>query len=288
MSSSFADINQKISSSSSLSKESKEIFGMIVMLLQSSHLETDRKLANFETKMNETMNYVEEMKADFKSCFDGLRNDVRSGFEERDTKIVSIMKEVDALKKEVCDQRLAAVEQDAYTRRDSLIFSGDSIPAVTSGEDCTQIVRKIVREQLKMNIDPLMSTAHRLGKPPSGASNKPDKRDIIVRFCQRDDKFRIHEATRKAKINGLYANESLTPTRRRIHLALLDMKRKHRDLVRGTMTHNGKIFVFTKPAPNASPTARSIRTEINSMERLSSFCAGFIKQPLENYLKTMN
>ena len=95
--------------------------------------------------------------------------------------------------------RDTADEQDAYTRRDSLIFSGETVP---EGEDCVKIVRKIVREDLKLNIDPLISTAHRLGKPPA-SNNTPDKRDIIARFCQRDTKFRVHEAARKAKVKGL-------------------------------------------------------------------------------------
>ena len=137
--------------------------------------------------------------------------------------------------------RDTADEQDAYTRRDSLIFSGETVP---EGEDCVKIVRKIVREDLKLNIDPLISTAHRLGKPPA-SNNTPDKRDIIARFCQRDTKFRVHEAARKAKVKGLYVNESLTPTRRTIQFALRKIKNQHGSLVRGITTHNGCIFVFT-------------------------------------------
>ena len=198
---------------------------MMVLLLQSAFVNNERRLVSIEQKVEANINHVTQIQHEMQGCVDSLRKDIQSGFNERDEKIVSASNKIENLEKQLREFQLAADEQDAYIRRDSLIFSGNSIPVFTEGEDCTQIVRKIIREKLKLNLDPMMSTAHRLGKPPLTASNKPDKRDIIVRFCQRDMKYRVYEATRKAKINGLYANESLTPTRRKIHQALLSMKR---------------------------------------------------------------
>ena len=148
------------------------------------------------------------------------------------------------------------------------------------------IIRKFIREDLKLDIDPPISTAHRLGQPSSDPSS--DKRPIIVRFCQRDAKFRVYKAAteRTSRVRDLYCSESLTPTRRTILYTLRKIRQAHDTLVTGTHTHNGRIFVFTPPAPNAPPNSRSIRTEINTLDALSSFCSNFVKEPLTNFLPT--
>ena len=218
-----------------------------------------------------------------------LRSELTSAFLERDAKIIDANKNLieandritrlqDANRKLLND----ADEQDAYIRRDSVIFSGDKLPAYRSDEDCKNIIRKLIRDDLRLNIDPLISTAHRLGRPP--ASDIPDKRDIIVRFCQRDVKFLVLSTGRKLKVKDLFLSESLTPNRRTIQFVLRKIRRKHPTLVTGTTTHNGRIFVLTPPAPNAPPNSKNISTELNTMEALSSFCTNFVKEPLPNFL----
>ena len=253
---------------------------MFVLLLQSIKNDHETTIANFRQEVEASRTEIEET---VRASLEPLREEISTALNQRDCKIIEAEKEIASLKDEFKKLKNAADEQDAYVRRESLIFSGELIPAVTEGENCRNIVRKLIREDLNLQIDPLISTAHRMGKPPADESS-PDKRDIVVRFSQRDDKFRVYETAKKKQIKGLYANESLTPTRRIIKKALLKMKKLHADLVRGVTTHNGRVFVLTKPAPNAPETARNIRTEINTMDRLSSFCAGFVKQPMSNFL----
>ena len=71
--------------------------------------------------------------------------------------------EIARLKNEVAVSKKFVDEQDAYIRRETLIFSGDKIPEATANEDCIAHVRRLVRENLNLDMDPLISTAHRLG-----------------------------------------------------------------------------------------------------------------------------
>ena len=178
-------------------------------------------------------------------------------------------------------------EGDAYQRRDTLIFSGSDIPSSESNENCSQIIKNIVKDKLHLQLDPTVSTAHRLGKPPINVStDSPDKRPIIVKLCQRDSKNQIYSAARTMKLRGLFVNESLTPTRRSILYALRQIKRSHPDLVNGCSSYDGKVFACTKPSRNAPLQARNVRHEINTQERLKTFCVDFIQQPLENFLNS--
>ena len=79
-------------------------------------------------------------------------------------------------------------------------------------------------------------------------------------------------ATNKpTRIPGLYANESLTPTRAKIHNILRQCKKMSNGLVTGTFTLNGRVFVLHKPSPTAPENAQSIKSEINSKEKLAEF-----------------
>ena len=191
--------------------------------------------------------------------------------------------EINTLTNNVLKMKASIDEADAYQRRETVILSGTELPAAQPNENCANIVRTIIRDKLRLSIDPAISTAHRLGKPPN-TTNTPDKRNIIVKFCQRDVKHTVYSAARQMKLRGLYVNESLTPTRSTILYALRQIKRAHPQLVTGCSTYDGKVFAYTKPSPNAPPEARNIRIEINTNERLAAFCTDFIRQPLETFL----
>ena len=175
-------------------------------------------------------------------------------------------------------------ELASYGRRESLIFSGDKVKAYVKDENCANIARDLIRDNLKLQMDPLISTAHRVGQPP--AQGLPDKRGIIVKFIRRDDKFTILKQARgkHTRVNGLNINESLTATRAKIKNVLLQCKKMNNSPVTGVFTHNCKVFVYTKPAINAPAEAPSIKQEISTEEKLSEFCLNFIKKPLDSFL----
>ena len=177
-------------------------------------------------------------------------------------------------------------ELEAYGRRESLVFSGDQIKTYEPNENCVQLAKSLIQNTLKMNLDPMISTAHRMGKPPARDSNRPDKRAIIVKFIRRDDKFQILKTARdkSTRIQGLFVNESLTPTRSKILNVLRKCKSLENGLVKGTSTLNGRVFAIHKPAANASSDAAPLRTEINTKEKLMDFCSNFLKKDLETFL----
>ena len=179
-------------------------------------------------------------------------------------------------------------ELEAYGRRDSLIFSGDKIKPYEPNENCVTIAKNLIKNELKISMDPIISTAHRMGRPPAPDSRAPDKRSIIVKFCRRDDKFLVMKtaSNKSTRVNGLFCNESLTPTRSKILYVLRQAKKIKESPITGTSTLNGRVFAHHKAASDAPEGGQSLKTEINTMETLTDFCKNFIKEPLENFLDT--
>ena len=125
-----------------------------------------------------------------------------------------------------------------------------------------------------------------MGKPPAPDSNSPDKRAIIVKFCRRDDKYLVMktDTNKSTRIPGLFVNESLTQTRSKIHNVLRQCKKMKNGLVTGTFTLNGRVFALHKPSAGAADDAPSLKTEINTKEKLKDFCRNFVNQELELFL----
>ena len=65
---------------------------------------------------------------------------------------------------------------------------------------------------------------------------------------------------------------------------LRQVVRDHKDMIRSCSTYNGNCFVYTLPSPNAPATAKTIKTEINTIEALENFCSNFVKKPLKHFL----
>ena len=198
--------------------------------------------------------------------------------------------EIDSLKTDVVQLREQVKklesyidEEDSYIRKDTLIFSGTSVPEVATGENCITVVTNLLKNKLNLELNSSeINTAHRLGKRTE--SQMPDKRSLIVKLCRRDTKSQIISASRAARVSGLYVNESLTPTRRSILYGLRQIRRAHPNLVVGCSSFDGKVFVYTKPAPNAPPNSRNLRQMMNTREKLEMFCRDFIKKPLEDFI----
>ena len=84
-------------------------------------------------------------------------------------------KEIAELKEKLKEQKQRNINLEAYTRRENLIFR--NIPE-GENEDTGEIIRKIVKDEMSLNVDSMRFHAiHRLGKPGSGRT-----RPIIARF----------------------------------------------------------------------------------------------------------
>ena len=85
------------------------------------------------------------------------------------------------MKEKLKEQKQRNINLEAYTGRENFIFR--NIPE-GENEDTGEIIRKIVKDEMGLNVDSMRFHAiHRLGKPSSGRT-KP----IIARFVFREDR----------------------------------------------------------------------------------------------------
>ena len=82
----------------------------------------------------------------------------------------------------------------------------------------------------------------------------------------------------------LFANESLTPLRRKMYTALRMMRKKAPEVVKGCTSMDGKIFAFTSPT---APNGCDQKHHIEDWEALQNFCRDFVKWPLDSFLHEM-
>ena len=173
-------------------------------------------------------------------------------------------------------------DQDQYERKDSIILSGPAIPNMVTDENTHEIMKKLVKDNFGTNTqDADINITHRLGPIRKSSNGSPNpKRNIYIEFVRRDIKRKVIIASKTNRNTQLYANESLTPYRRRIFHALRRMK-KHVDTVKGCSTMDGRIYAFTAPLPNQT---RDQRHHIKDMDALHDFCRQYVKQPIDSFL----
>ena len=99
-------------------------------------------------------------------------------------------------------------DQNAYERRDTIIFSGDAVPTSTTGENCVNVIQNLVRDKLRLEVHVgEFNIAHRLGKKPT--TQAPDKRSLIVKLCRREMKHEIMSACKSLSFNSHSGSPSL-------------------------------------------------------------------------------
>jgi hypothetical protein len=218
------------------------------------------------------------------SKFEELKEEFRSKLSEKDRQVDCLQDEVEGLKSKVSILEDRIDDADAYERRDTIIFSGKSVPLVSDEENCAAIVGSIMKEKLKLVMAPSdISTAHRLGRRP--ATQQPDGRNIVVKLCRRDLKEDILHACRNLRPTDLYVNESLTRNRSTILYVLRSAKKRFPEKISGCGSVDGKVRVFVKsPNPDA-PGARNSRTFINTQDTLRKFCDDILGTPLTSFIE---
>jgi len=162
------------------------------------------------------------------------------------------------------EEKLTNVEEQLDSknqkeRGDSLIISGE-IPSARPNENCTKIVRELIRNGLSLNItEQDISNAYRIGKKPSDP-NQPDKRNICLKVCRRELKRDITFACKQTKPN-FYINEQLTPTRTTIMYVLRKAKREFPNQILNARSTDGNITLFlAADTPNSSPRRINVNT----------------------------
>ena len=143
-----------------------------------------------------------------------LKSDIGVQIQSLKTEFSSLLeaknKEISELKLINQDLRIKMVklenmvdDGDAYERRDTVILTGSAVPAVSQGEICNELVKKLVKDVLKLEINTSdISTSHRIGK--KRISQEADRRNLIVKFCRRDVKHSVISASKNQTHRTLF------------------------------------------------------------------------------------
>ena len=256
----------KVFDPKSLTPDGKLLFNFI----KDEFSKFETKLTKFETAFAAKIDNLIEEQGVINMRIDQLEKNSTELFKscaEKDTKIAALEAKNLAMTEKVGYLLEKVDDEDAYIRRESLIFGGKSIPTDPS-VNCAQTVVSLLRSKLQITIDPKdISVAHRLGQRKANQQG-PDNRHIIAKFCRRDLKRDILGAARTKKPTELFVNESLTKLRQKIMRALRQAKREHPDVISGMNTIEGRVFVWRKTGSGRNDS----RHCVNTLEKLEEFC----------------
>ena len=160
----------------------------------------------------------------------------------RDERIEMLEREIAAVRK--CSKDLADRLDDieSENRSDTLIISGNEVPISEPHEDVSLIVQGITRNKLKCEVKrEYIPSARRMGN--KNASQRQDRRRILVKFRERGLRDDLLQAARKAKPAGLYMNEHFSRTRTTILYAARQAKKRYPEKVDGCGSLRGSVFI---------------------------------------------
>ena len=221
--------------------------------------------------------FFQTMEGKFIEMLDSMKTDFRVTLQEKDRKIDGLEKEVQSMKKQLLQLEERVEDNDSYERRDTLIFSGPAVPSTSTNEECSEIIRETLRTKLNVNMPKEnISIAHRHGK---------DKKNIIVKFCQRSSKLDILSSVKSVRPPNLFISESLTPQRQTIAYVLRKAKRDFPDIVAGSCTIEGRNFVWVKPPNPHAPGAKNLKVNVSTYTRLQDFCSRSLDKPVTHFVK---
>ena len=233
-------------------------------------------------EMKETLTaFYEDLKSEFVRMMEVMKNEFMELYKVKDAQIDQLNGDVHVLQNRILKLEERLEDQEAYERRDTLIFSGDKIPTSNQNENCANLVCKLLQENLNLILSPsAISISHRLGGKP--VSQKPDRRKIIVKLCRREDKMNILRSAKTMKPEKLFINESLTQQRQEIATALRKAKRELPSIITGTTSIDGAVYVWTKSADRNA--TRDVRHRVNNFHRFEDFCKSHLGKPMSHFL----
>ena len=234
-----------------------------------TQLETQVKLLNDEkVEIAESIEFNATSIKKLQTCMSKASNDERA-----------ISNECKSLNERVNHMEELIDDDNAYSRRESLIFSGPAVLSeIGDNETCAPSVMKLLKTKLKIEINPNdISVSHRLG---SKKNQGQDKRSIIAKFCRRDLKRDILASAKRVKPSDFFVNESLTNVRQKISQALRLAKKEHSDVISGITSIEGRVFVWRK----GTEGSRDVRHCVNTLARLEDFCMRNLGQSSTNFL----
>lgn len=197
---------------------------------------------------------------------DEVKSELLARLDEKIKVIEKLESEVDYLRRENTDIKNRLEDIESYQRSESLIISGNALPEVKNGENCSHAVVDILKNQMNFVLPKeAISAAYRLGKKSSAQT--ADKRNIFVKLNKREDKQSILASCKTAKPSNLYINENLTPTRYKILTLLKLVRRAQPSRLSAVGSRDGKVFAWIKFTDAATAT-KGIFSSILEVENL--------------------
>ena len=140
---------------------------------------------------------------------------------------------------------LSVEGQQMYSRKQTLLLTGDAVKSPEQGEDTRKYVIKLLNDYLGISdIQPQgISACHRLRNP----------KIILVRFLGLHDSDRVYRARTKPKRKGLTIFESLTSERLSVVHTLRDLKDEENSPLISYFTQGGKILARISEDREARP-----------------------------------
>ena len=117
-------------------------------------------------RSSDTKAILDSMHEKFAEMKDEISS-LRALITTRDDTIDDLKSEVTSLRSKVSKLENLIDDEDAYVSRESLILSCSNIPPAQNDEICSDVARKVLKEKLKLELQPNeISVCHRLGPKP--------------------------------------------------------------------------------------------------------------------------
>ena len=167
------------------------------------------------------------------------------------------------LQQDQADLAVRLEAQQMYSRKQTLLLTGDAVSSQTRGENVRHYVITLLKEYLGItNLEPRdICACHRLRNP----------KVILVRFVSLDNAERVYRGRTKPKKKGLLIFESLTSERLATVGVLRDLKKAKDPSVLSYYTQGGKIFVRTSEDKDVRPVEVPFGA---SKEQIKDICKG--------------
>ena len=202
-----------------------------------------------ETLSEESQTLVKILNNIISDKFNKEFQDLKKCLADKDTEISKLKKDNKHLQETVDNLELRMDELEQYSRRDCVVFSGRGLPPDEEKENTNELVIKMAKEKLGLEIDKSdISISHRLGKPRTPHPNTSNStsmpaRPIIVKLVRRSLKYDFTNACIKKK-PSISVNESLTPRRLSLLRSILAVRKQHKEKFKQCYSSEGRIFVL--------------------------------------------
>ena len=145
-------------------------------------------------KLEETMERLWSTK--FAELMENLKTS-NTIVEKLESENVTLRRDLDKL-----EEKIDNIE--SQDRRHDVILAGDAVPVATVGENTPAVCLELLRTKVNNNLPPNnIVAAYRIGAKP--LTQKPDKRNIMVKLLNQEVKIDLIQSCRSVKPTGLYA-----------------------------------------------------------------------------------